>query len=331
MRYKVAIIGTGKIAGLFDSPQNKDGIFTHAQACSKLRNIYLEAACDKNLKRLNKFCRVWGVKDKYRDVHELLNKKKLDIILLCTPNHTHFSLARDILRHPHRPQILLVEKPICLNKTELFWMSKILENCNTKLIVNHKYRFQSGLEKIIALIKNGTLGKPLSIRVVYYGGLFNNGVHVLDTLRMVTGSEFRIISAKIGASGPKQDFCVDAELLLKEHPKVKISIESFEEKYYQLYEMEIRLAFGRIRIMDFGERIFIDKALTNNLAEKELKNIAQIPMSRNDSPLMNLFKKIIAYLDHGDVSILSAVGIKEAAKTMVSLWEIKDKALRWQN
>ena len=132
MRYRAAIIGTGKIAGSF-----------HARACSKLRSIYLEAACDIDLKRLNKFCKSWGVKDKYKDVHELLDKKKLDIIVLCTPNQTHFSLVRDILRHAHRPRILLVEKPLCLNKAELTGISKILKNVDTKLIVNHKYRFHS--------------------------------------------------------------------------------------------------------------------------------------------------------------------------------------------
>ncbi|MDD4979790.1 MAG: Gfo/Idh/MocA family oxidoreductase [Candidatus Omnitrophica bacterium] len=331
MKYKAAIIGTGKIAGLFDAPHNKDGAFTHAKVCRKNKNIDLEAACDKDIKKLNKFCRTWGIKDKYVNVDELLDNKKLDIILLCTPNRTHFTLAKKILQHTNRPRILLVEKPICLNKAELIKIKKMLADTCTKLIVNHTYRFHRGLQRVREIIKRGDFGKMLSIRAIYYGGLLNNGVHILDTLRMITGSEFRVISAEIGAKGRGNDFCVDAKLISLDYPDAKIFMESFPEEYYQLYEIEMRLESGRIRIMDFGENIFIDKVLINNSGEKELRNINKITMLKSESPLRNLFNKIIDYLADNDAAILSEIGIEEVSKTMVSLWEIRDRALKWQN
>lgn len=315
MRYRTAIIGTGKIAGAF-----------HAPACSKLGRISLEAACDINLKKLNKFCRAWGLKDRYSSVRQLLDKKKLDLVVLCTPNHTHFSLVRDILSHAHRPRILLVEKPLCLNKAELLRIDRILKNTNTKLLVNHKYRFHPGLKKAAALIKKSALGELLSIRCVYYGGLLNNGVHVVDTLRMLSGSELKVVSAKIGAGSGKGDPCIDARLSLVDYPRAEVSLESFPEKYYQLYETEIKFASGRIKIRDFGKEIIIEKTAINNLGERELKDNGKIFTPDHGSLAASLFKDIVNFLDGRTKVTLSGIGMGEVSKTMNSLWAIREKA-----
>lgn len=314
MKYKALIIGTGKIA------------LSHAQACLNNKNIDLTAACDKNIRRLNRFCKTWKIKDKYKSVVELLNSKKTDIVVLATPSATHFSLIEKILAHKDQPRILLVEKPVCLKRSQLIRIRKILLKTSTKLIVNHSYRFHSGLKKVTNIIRSGSLGRVLSARAVYYGGLLNNGVHLIDTLRMLTGLEFRVVRAGPGAAGSLPDVCVDAELRAQGSSGPKAYLESFDQDNYQLYEMELRLSKGRIRIMDFGEDIFIDKALINKNGEKELKAFKKISSDKKGSPSVNIFKSIIAYLKKGDKAVLREAGIKEATKTMEVLWKIKQKA-----
>ena len=155
----------------------------------------------------------------------------------------------------------------------------------------------------------------------------NNGVHVVDTLRILANSEFKIITAKIGAEDNPEDPCIDAELSSTVLPKAKIFLESFKEKYYQLYEMEIRLEEGRIRIMDFWKDVFIDRVKISDSGEKELKVVKKITAPGNRSPLMNISKNIEAYFKKGDKTILSEVGIEQAEKTMQILWQLKERAI----
>ncbi len=287
----------------------------------------LVAACDSDEKRLEKFCKAWNIKEKFSNVEELLEKKKLDIISLCTPNDTHFLLMKTILKHDNRPRVLFVEKPICKTREELTGIKKLLSKGDTKLIVNHIYRFNPALLKVKSILKGGELGNIVLIRAVYYGGLLNNGVHVVDTLRILANSEFKIITAKIGAEDNPEDPCIDAELSSTVLPKAKIFLESFKEKYYQLYEMEIRLEEGRIRIMDFWKDVFIDRVKISDSGEKELKVVKKITAPGNRSPLMNISKNIEAYFKKGDKTILSEVGIEQAEKTMQILWKLKERAI----
>ena len=326
MKYTAGIIGTGRIAGLFDSPNHRENSFNHARVYLKIKNMDLIAACDKNEKRLEKFCKVWNIREKYSDVEDLLEKKKLDIISLCTPNDTHFLLMKTILKHDNRPRVLFVEKPICITREELTGIKKLLSKVNTKLIVNHIYRFNPALLKVRSILKGGELGNIVLIRAVYYGGLLNNGVHVVDTLRMLANSEFKIITAKIGAENNPEDPCIDAELSSAVLPKAKIFLESFNENYYQLYEMEIRLEKGRIRIMDFWRDVFIDKVVMNNSGEKELKTFKKITASQNKSPLINISKNIEAYFSIGNETIFSEAGIEQVEKTMAILWKLRERA-----
>ncbi len=206
-------------------------------------------------------------------------------------------------------------------------MKKLLLNVNTKIFVNHTYRFNSGLAEVRNITKRRQFGDIILIRAVYYGGLLHNGVHVIDTLRMITDSEFKIITAKIGTDNNLDDPCIDAELSSSTHTKVRIFLESFQEKYYQLYEMEIRFEKGRIRIMDFGKDISIDKVIINQSGEKELKFYKKIAIPKNKLPSVNASNQIEGYFIKEDTTLISEIGIEQAGKTMMTLWKLREKAM----
>jgi len=327
MRYKAAIIGTGKVAGLLDRPKKGNKIDSHAQAYSKTKGIDLVAACDTNATSLRKFSQRWKVKNKYKRAKDLLAENKVDVISLCTPAATHSPLAKFILEHKNSPRILLVEKPLCLNKKELIAIDKILAKTGSKLIVNHKYRFNRGLLKVASMISKGVFGNILEIKTVYYGGFLNNGVHVIDTLRMLTDSELEAKTVRVGAKGRSTDACLDAKLLVKRYPSAEVSLESVDEKYYQLYEIEIRCQKGRIRIMDFARDICIDKVSLNSIGTKELKFVNRISEINEVSSLsLSLFEEIAKFLDGNGKNLLSNVGFDQVSKTMMTLWKLKERA-----
>ena len=77
----------------------------------------------------------------------------------------------------------------------------------------------------------------------YYGGWKNNGAHLIDTLRMFFEVEPVIRSVTPGKPGRPSDPCWDVELSVEGAP---IFLQSFDEKYYQLFEMNLFYEFGRV-------------------------------------------------------------------------------------
>lgn len=50
----------------------------------------------------------------FRDHKTLLDSGVCDVVIVATPNMTHFSILLDVLSHP-RSHHVLVEKPLCIN------------------------------------------------------------------------------------------------------------------------------------------------------------------------------------------------------------------------
>lgn len=190
------IIGCGAVFELF-------------QAKSLLRtpglNLYAVADLDK--KKLK------DVKERYRfkrattDYHDLLDDRKVDVIMVNMPQHIHLKPCQEAAQAKKH---LYVEKPIASNLSDAI---KIIEACRknkVKLCVGHQRRFINIEMKARELIDKGYLGKIFKIRVIacWYedmskqkrpwfrdfklgggGPLMRWGVHKTDTLRYLLCQE----------------------------------------------------------------------------------------------------------------------------------------------
>jgi len=212
MKVKAAIIGTGRIAGLFDSPNKNKEIATHAQALHKTPGIELVAACDDDRKRLSSFCKRWNVSRRYSDIDKLLCDVTPDVVSVCSMSSKHFLMIKQIIKHKNAPKVLFVEKPLCVTEAEMKQLIQLINKAKTLILVNHKYRFHQGLRKVSQIIKERTLGSIHRIHSNYYGGLLNNGVHIVDMIRMISGWDLDVVSATRGFDGRGGDYCVDTQL-----------------------------------------------------------------------------------------------------------------------
>lgn len=66
---------------------------------------------------------VWKVFSGHK---ELLDSGICDVVIVSTPNMTHFEILMDIINHP-RPHHVLVEKPLCTTVADC----KKVRNSNT--------------------------------------------------------------------------------------------------------------------------------------------------------------------------------------------------------
>lgn len=316
--FTVGIIGTGKIAGLLDKPRETGIYSTHAQAIFNSRNLELVAAVDPNSKALQTFCRVWNVRDSYSSLKELHSLCLPDIVVVSSPNETHFNLASQLLNYVRPPKVLLIEKPVVVLRDELEKIVNLAGESRCAMIVNHKRRIDPSHRKLSALILSGTLGRILRGRFTYYGGWFNNGVHLMDLLIMLFGDNFRVDELVRQSYGKVNDLCIDVML---KYADFEITIESIDEKFYQLFEGEFRFEKGRILYQDFGNKLVIETTVKNRCGEVELKANHKLSMRGLVSPLKHIYAAIEKYLEIGDSTGFEGIRLSDAARVMNKIFD----------
>jgi len=154
------------------------------------------AAVDTNPERLAEQCKEFGIEG-YPSLEAMLQKHKLDIISIVTPNKFHKELTIYALEHGCH---VLCEKPMAMNAAEAETMLQAARKADRQLGINFSYRFQPQSFAMKRLMESGELGNIYFARSVWhrrrgmpgFGGWFGQkelsgggplidlGVHRLD-------------------------------------------------------------------------------------------------------------------------------------------------------
>ena len=188
-KINISIIGTG-LMGL-----------QHIKAIQKSKKANLHSIVDisNNAKNLSKKYKI----PLYSNVSELLNSKKLDAVIVATPNQLHEKHTVSFLKNKIP---VLLEKPISDNIQSA---KKIISSANknkTPLLIGYHRRHNSIVSKVKNVINKGKLGNIVSTNVLcwlykhkaYYkekwrvnkggGPLGINLVHDIDMICYLLGS-----------------------------------------------------------------------------------------------------------------------------------------------
>ncbi len=138
---------------------------------------------------------------------ELIEHPELDALIITSPNYQH---KTHILKGLERNLALFTEKPLTPSYANSLQILEKLKPSDI-LLVGHCYRFKSAIQKAKEFIKDGHLGDLLSLNVhthmsipqtgwrfqkKYGGGVtLELGVHVIDSIRYLSGVEFKSIYA----------------------------------------------------------------------------------------------------------------------------------------
>jgi len=138
---KIAVIGTG------------------SWGKNLVRNFYelgvLKVVCDLEEDNLIK------AKERYPNLlttsslREIIEDKEIDGIVIATPAHTHYEIAKQSLEAGHN---VYVEKPLAQNVTEAKELHAIAENKNLTLMVGHLLLYHPAVNKLKQIIASGDLG-----------------------------------------------------------------------------------------------------------------------------------------------------------------------------
>ncbi len=146
-RYRVAIIGTGSIAG------------NHIKALHDLKNrVEVVAAVDVVRDRVEEYSKKYGISHYYTDAAEMLEKEHPDLVHIAAPPNTHYQL---IIQSLQAGASVLCEKPLCTSLAELDHIAAVEKQSGKFCSSVFQWRFGSRGQHFKRLIQEEALGHPL--------------------------------------------------------------------------------------------------------------------------------------------------------------------------
>lgn len=97
----------------------------------------------------------------FKSVQEMLDRRiNPDAAIVCTPNSTHVTVARELLLAGID---VLVEKPISTTVASGLELLEVAKQTGTKLLVGHHRRFNPYIVSARQALSNNTIGKPIAV------------------------------------------------------------------------------------------------------------------------------------------------------------------------
>jgi predicted dehydrogenase len=219
-RVRVAIVGTGGIAGICHMPALRA---EHARA-------EVVAAMDVDAAQVERFCGDHDIPSAYTDLDRMLDEVRPDLVHVCSPPAVHAAQVAACLR---AGAWVLCEKPPCLSLAEYDTITAAEGPDGPYAAVVYQHRFGSGARRLRGLIDTGALGRPLVAQCVttwyrghdYFtvpwrgkweteggGPTLGHGVHQMDLMLALLGdwSEVRAMAGRLDRAVETEDVSVAA-------------------------------------------------------------------------------------------------------------------------
>jgi UDP-N-acetylglucosamine 3-dehydrogenase len=181
----------------------------HIRVFSELGNVELIAVCDIDPSRSKAIAEKYRVKP-YTSVEDLLKRKDIDAIDICTPTTTHYPIAIAAIEHGKH---VFVEKPMVSTSGEAKDLLAKAEETGLHVMVGFIERFNPGVQRVKRLIKSGALGEIVLAfakrvgrwpeRIGDVGVVKDTAIHDFDIMRFIFDHEPRSLYARMGSLGHK--------------------------------------------------------------------------------------------------------------------------------
>jgi len=157
-KLRAAFIGTGRISDL------------HALAYLDDERADIVAVCDSDIDLALARGRRWGVPTEqiFSNYHDMLALDEIDLVEILLPHHLHQRATLDALAAGKH---VSVQKPMALNLAQADEMIAAAKEAGPTLKVYENFIFYPPVQRAKALIDNGEIGDPLTIRIKSNSGI----------------------------------------------------------------------------------------------------------------------------------------------------------------
>src|SRR5216684_3776527 len=177
----------------------------HAEAIASLPDALLIAAADLDFERAQKLVGKYGGTP-YHDLQSMLERERLDVVIICTPSGLHGEHACQVMRSGRH---VIVEKPMEIRREALDAMLRVQQETGMKLAVISQHRFDPASQQVRRLVDDKAFGRLVMGNAIipwwrsqaYYdsgawrgtwkldggGVLMNQSIHSIDLLQWFMG------------------------------------------------------------------------------------------------------------------------------------------------
>lgn len=266
-KLQAAVIGTGFVGRV------------HVENIRRQAEAEVVAIADQTADLAAQFGRMLGIARTSGDYRELLDDPAIDAVHICTPNHTHFAIARDAITAGKH---VICEKPLAMTAEQAQGLVELARSRDIVHATSYNLRFYPNVAQMRRMVATGQVGDVLAVQGTYsqdwlffdtdynwrlepeVGGnsraMADIGSHWCDLLEHVTGKQIQAVCAELATFHPVRK-------------KPKKPIETYAGKMLEPEDYEDRPIttedFGAI-LLRFGDRA--RGALTINQVAAGRKN-----------------------------------------------------------
>lgn len=203
--YRVGIVGCSGIAiappARSSSALRSPLPHSHAAAYRAVPATEVVAVCDIVPEATARYRATWGEAAAYTDYRAMLDRERLDLVSIVTPDHLHADVLAAACDAGVRG--IFCEKPIATTLPDADRMIAAAERSGAQVVVNHTRRFDPFYRQAKWLLDEGAIG-PLRRIVGTMGGeramLFRNGTHLIDTIAYFAAAAPAWVAAELDAA-----------------------------------------------------------------------------------------------------------------------------------
>ena len=321
-KYRVAIIGTGRMGGLIEDELTSNQFsspYGHYPAYEAIVETEVVAVANRSQERLTRFSERFGCDNTYLDYREMIEKEKPDIVSVTTP-----SLARAeaiIFAAEHGVKGIYSEKGLCASLAEADAITAACKNNDVAFNWGAMRRHHDGFKKLRDALADGAIGELRYAQMYSYTDIIKHHPHTLDLVAMLLGDpaprwvEGRLVQpgdllAANAAERPRAypPYAADKHAFIPPQGEeiadpmadfFRVGYESGAEGHFipmsGLFDIEIYGSEGRAYAWDNGETIRIRR---NHRAEGKIEE--QTIRPQGESPTVCTIRDIICQIETGE-------------------------------
>lgn len=187
----------------------------HIRVLKEINDVDLVFIADIDVSKAEEVSKRFNVKF-FGDYKEALEKCSVDAVTICTPTHTHYEIALDVIK---KGIDVLIEKPVTGDLTKILKLSEIAKDENVKVMPGFIERFNPAVNYLKHLIDTGKIGHVITIiaervsrrpeRVKDVGVLYDLGIHDIDVIRYITNQQIKSVYGITGrVQGNYEDYAL---------------------------------------------------------------------------------------------------------------------------
>lgn len=331
-KYKVGIIGCGRIGSLLEEDPLRGKPCTHAGGFKTLKSVRLVSGCDINASRLKHFGERWGAERLYTDYRKMLREENLDIVCIAAWTHLHAPMVTAAAHAGVKG--IYCEKPITANLKDARAIVRLCEQKNIPLIINHERRWDFYYQKVLEIIQKGKIGelrtivcnalswKPGKLPVSIHGGgpMFHDGTHLTDLL-LYLGGPIEWVSGHATRPHGKKYIEETACAMMRFRNSAMGFIEGGGARKYFNFELDIQGSEGRILIGNAHRELYLTRVSKRFTGFHELEPVPFPETDHYETPFVGGARDMIRCIRSGSQSLSSGRDGLKALEVILAIYK----------